>query len=85
MLGGVVNDNSPKAMLEVRELAPGAAIEYTLRLPLTAEMMPDPMTQQPRPFSHLGAVVDFFRLQPEADENNNTALLPREVIDQVAR
>lgn len=84
-VGGVVNDQCPNAMLEVRDLAPGAAIEYTIRLPLTAEMMLDPMTQQPRPFTHIASVVDFFRMQPEADENNNTALLPREVVDNVGR
>jgi hypothetical protein len=84
-VGGVVNDECPKALLEVRDLAPGAAIEYTIRLPLTAEMMLDPATQQARPFSHLAAVVDFFRIQPESDESNNTALLPREVVDNVRR
>lgn len=82
-VGGVVNDECPKAILEVRDLAPGAAIEYTIRLPLTAEVMLDPMTQQPRPFTHIASVVDFFRIQPESDESNNTALLPREVVDQV--
>lgn len=84
-VGGVVNDQCPNAMLEVRDLAPGAAIEYTIRLPLTAEVMADPMTQQNRPFTHLASVVDFFRIQPESEENNNTALLPREVVDNAGR
>lgn len=84
-VGGVVNDQCPKAFLEVRDLAPGAAIEYTIRLPLTAEGMLDPATQQPRPFTHLASVVDFFRIQPEIEEDNNTALLPREVVDNVRR
>ncbi len=80
-LDGVVNEQSPKAFLEVRDLAPGTAVDYTIRLPVNADSIPDPRTGQIRPFTHVAAVVDVFRLQPEGDETNNTAMLPRQVVD----
>jgi hypothetical protein len=80
-LDGVVNEQTPKAFLEVRDLAPGTAIEYTIRLPVNADSNFDPMTRQIRPFTHVAAAVDVFRVQPEGDESNNTAILPRVVVD----
>lgn len=80
-LDGVVNEQTPKAFLEVRDLAPGTSVDYTIRLPVNADSIPDPRTGQIRPFTHIATVADVFRIQPEGDETNNTAMLPREVVD----
>jgi hypothetical protein len=80
-LDGMVNEQSPKAFLEVRDLAPGTSVDYTIRLPVNADSIPDPRTGQIRPFTHIATVADVFRIQPEGDETNNTAMLPREVAD----
>jgi hypothetical protein len=80
-LDGVVNEHTPKAFLEVRDLAPGSDGDYTIRLPLNADSQLDPRSGQFRPFTHIAAVVDVFRIQHEGDETNNTAMLPRAVVD----
>jgi len=80
-LDGVVNQQTSKALLEARDLAPGSSVEYTIRLPVNADSNFDPMTRQIRPFTHIAAAVDVFRVQPEGDESNNTAILPRVVVD----
>ena len=80
-LDGVVNEQTPKAFLEVRDLAPGSDGDYTISLPLNADSNFDPRFGQFRPFTHIAAVVDVFRIQHEGDESNNTAMVAREVVD----
>lgn len=80
-LDGKVNEQSPKAFLEVLDLAPNTVMEYTIRLPKSADKMIDPATKETKPFTFVATAVDFFGTQPEGDETNNTAVLPRDEVD----
>jgi hypothetical protein len=80
-LDGKVNDQVPKAFLEVRDLAPNTSGEYTIRLPKVADKMLDPESKETKPFKHIAVAVDFFGVQPEADESNNTAMLLRSEVE----
>lgn len=80
-LDGKVGEQNPKAFLEVRDLAPNTSGEYTIRLPKSADKMLDPISKETKPFTYLATAVDFFGVQAEADESNNTAIVPRAEID----
>lgn len=80
-LDGKVNEQVPKAFLEVRDLAPNTSGEYTIRLPKAADKMLDPESKETKPFKHIAVAVDFFGTQPEADESNNTAMLLRSEVE----
>ncbi len=80
-LDGKVNEQCPKAFLEVRDLAPNTSADYTIRLPKSADKMLDPVSKETKSFTFLATAVDFFGIQPEADESNNTAILARSEVD----
>jgi len=80
-LDGKVNDQVPKAFLEVRDLAPNTSGEYTIRLPKAADKMLDPESKETKPFKNIAIAVYFFGTQLEADESNNAAMLLRSEVE----
>lgn len=80
-LDGKINEQCPKAFLEVRDLAPNTSADYIIRLPKSADKMLDPISKETKSFTFIATAVDFFGVQPEADESNNTAILTRAEAD----